>query len=394
MVGMLLLNEICNAFSVIIDLAGERNNEHSKRTAYIATRLSRLMGASEEMCFFGGLLHDLGASGELSIYGLKEIHTQGKLMYDHAAIGAKILSYFPCLKGLSEIVKYHHEYYDGSGAFKLKAELIPLESRILNFADHLDLFINGQVPTTNLRFKIFDWVLNRSGKKIFPEIKDAFFEIAKTEEFWLDLEVRNLDYSLKKVEPGPIYISFNDFEAIAKAFSTVIDNKSRFTHEHSLNLQKISSKVAINLGYDEQKVRKISIAAYLHDLGKVMVPSSILEKPAKLTPEEFAIIRQHSYYTKKILRQINGLEEIAEWAGNHHERLNGKGYPEGLTDLSEEEQIIAISDVYVALVENRPYRKGMSHQEAMAILKNMVQRGELDYKLLKKFNSIITEKIA
>lgn len=391
---MLLLNEICNAFAVIIDLAGERSCEHSKRTAYVATRLAQSLGASETMCYFGGLLHDLGASGELSIYGLKEIHNQTKLMFDHAEIGAKILNHFPHLKGLSKIVKYHHEYYDGSGAFKLKSEQIPFESKILSFADYLDLFLNGQIPSTKLRYKIFDWVLNSSGKKFFPEIKDAFLEIAKTEQFWLDLEVRNLDYSLKKVEPSPIYISFNDFEEIAKAFSRIIDNKSRFTHQHSLSLQRLASQVALNLGYDELKTRKISIAAYLHDIGKVMVPNSILEKPSSLTPEEFAVIRQHSYYTKKILRQINGLEEIAEWAGNHHEKLNGQGYPEGLTNLSEEEQIIAISDVYVALVEDRPYRKGMSHQEAMNILKNMANRGDFDYRLLSKFNTIITEKIA
>ena len=94
------------------------------------------------------------------------------------------------------------------------------------------------------------------------------FEIAKTEQFWLDLEVRNLDYSLKKVEPSPIYISFNDFEEIAKAFSRIIDNKSRFTHQHSLSLQRLASQVALNLGYDELKTRKISIAAYLHDMAK------------------------------------------------------------------------------------------------------------------------------
>jgi HD-GYP domain-containing protein (c-di-GMP phosphodiesterase class II) len=80
--------------------------------------------------------------------------------------------------------------------------------------------------------------------------------------------------------------------------------------------------------------------------------------------------------------------------GISNERLNGKGYPEGITDLSEEEQIIAISDIYVAIIENRPYRQGMSHQEAMDILKSMASRGDFSARILNKFNNIIAEKIA
>ena len=394
MIQMLLLDEICNAFSVIIDLAGERTYEHSKRTAYIGARLGELLGASTEACFFGGLLHDIGASGELNIYGLRDIHSQRQLIYDHAEIGANILSDLPYLKSLSNIIKFHHEHYNGTGPFKLKHHEIPLESKIINLADHLDLLLNGKNVSINLRSEIFDWVLYNSGKIICPKVKDAFFEIAKAEQFWLDLDARNLDYSLNRVKPKPVYISFTDFEKMAKAFSRIIDIKSKFTHQHSLNLHLLSHQVATFLGYDELKTKKISIAAYLHDIGKVMVPSSILEKPTSLTPKEYAIMRQHSYYTKKILQQINGLEDIAQWAGNHHEKLNGTGYPEGLTALSEEEQLIAIADIYAALIEDRPYRKNMSHQQAVQILKSMVSRGEFDQDIFSKFHNIIAEKTA
>lgn len=386
---MLSLNEICNSFSVILDLAGERTFEHSKRTAYIATRLAEMIGFSKSLCFYGGLLHDIGSSGELSRYSLEEIHNRRHLIYDHTELGAEIVKKLPHLSEIATLIKFHHEHYDGSGPFKLKGEEIPIGSRILYLADQVDLIYSTNRDSSP-RDKVINWVKDHSGKTIFPDLKDAFLTLAQTERFWLDLESRNLDYSLKMIQPEPTYISFDEMESIAQAFSQIIDDKSKFTHNHSLRLYEITQKMAKCLGYDHITIKKIGIAAYLHDLGKLIVPSQILEKPSKLTPEEFKIIKQHPYYTKKILMQIKGIEDIACWAGNHHEKLNGGGYPEGLKTLSQEDQIIAFADIYVALTENRPYRHGLKHDEALKIMAEMVNRGELCANFFGKFKDIIT----
>lgn len=385
---MLSLNEICNSFSTILDIAGERTYEHSKRTAYIATRLAEVVGYSKTLSYYGGLLHDIGASGELSRYDLEDIHNRRHLIFDHAELGAEIVKKLPQLNETSILIKYHHEHYDGSGAFKLKGEEIPLGARILYLADQVDLIYSGTNPPS--RERVINWVKNFSGKTVFPDLKDAFLILAQTEKFWLDLESRNLNYSLKAIEPKTTYISFDELKSIAQAFSHIIDNKSKFTHNHSLGLYLIAQKLAKDLGYDEITIGKIGIAAYLHDLGKLIVPSHILEKPGKLTVEEFKIIKQHPYYTKKILMQIKGIEDIAHWAGNHHEKLNGTGYPEGLKNLSQEDEIIAFADIYMALTENRPYRQGLKHDKALKIIHEMVKRKELSAAFFEKFTDIIT----
>src|SRR5690606_24057309 len=107
---------------------------------------------------------------------------------------------------------------------------------------------------------------------------------------------------------------------------------------------------------------------------------------------EFQVIKSHPYYTKLILKQIEGIEDIAEWAGNHHERLNGKGYPEKLTEaqITREDQIIAIVDIYQALTEDRPYRKGYDCSTAIGIMKDMVDRGEISREMLNDFKHYIS----
>jgi HD-GYP domain-containing protein (c-di-GMP phosphodiesterase class II) len=108
----------------------------------------------------------------------------------------------------------------------------------------------------------------------------------------------------------------------------------------------------------------------LHDLGKLAVPNTILDKPGKLTEEEFAIVKEHPRLSREILARVKSFQEMAEIAGAHHERLNGTGYPDNLCaeELSVEAKLVAVADFYRALVEDRPYRAGMSHPEAMKIL--------------------------
>lgn len=121
----------------------------------------------------------------------------------------------------------------------------------------------------------------------------------------------------------------------------------------------------------------MKIAGLLHDIGKLAIPLNILDKNGPLTSQEFGIIKSHAYYTKIILDKIEDIPNISEWASNHHEKLNGQGYPRGLKadELSEESRIMAVCDIYQALTEDRPYRKGLNINNAFNIMDEMVSGG-------------------
>lgn len=134
------------------------------------------------------------------------------------------------------------------------------------------------------------------------------------------------------------------------------------------------------MGYDEETAQKMYLAGALHDIGKVAIGNEILEKPGRLTDEEFAAMKHHAAYTYYILSDIDDFDEIRDWASFHHERLDGSGYPFGksASDLNTQERIMACVDVYQALIENRPYKQGISHEKACEILRDMAEKGWID----------------
>ena len=125
---------------------------------------------------------------------------------------------------------------------------------------------------------------------------------------------------------------------------------------------------------------KLYLAGALHDIEKLVVNTDILEKPGKLTPEEYNHIQDHAAATYEILKPIKGLEQITSWASHHHEKLDGSGYPFGKTaeELGHKERLLACLDIYQALTEARPYKEGMEHGKAMEILKKLGAEGRLD----------------
>ena len=134
------------------------------------------------------------------------------------------------------------------------------------------------------------------------------------------------------------------------------------------------------MGFDEETCQKMYLAGALHDIGKVAVGNEILEKPGRLTDEEFAVMKHHAAYTYYILSGIEGFEEQRDWAAFHHERLDGTGYPFRKTapELNTQERVMACVDIYQALTESRPYKPGMPHEKACAILRDMAEKGWLD----------------
>ena len=146
-----------------------------------------------------------------------------------------------------------------------------------------------------------------------------------------------------------------------------------------------ASLLAHYMGYDSVIVQKMYLAGALHDIGKMAVGNEILEKPDKLTDDEFSKMKNHAGYTYLILSEVNDFEDIRDWAAFHHEKLNGKGYPFGKTadELNEPERMMACVDIYQALTEDRPYKKGLSHEKTCDILDDMSQKGFIDSDISK-----------
>lgn len=160
---------------------------------------------------------------------------------------------------------------------------------------------------------------------------------------------------------------------MVKAFAKTIDMKDKYTNGHSGRVADYTALLARELGYDEETVERYYNIALLHDIGKIGVPPEVLNKPGKLTDEEFRIIKSHSALGYNALKDISIMPELAIGAGAHHERPDGKGYPKGLKgdEIPRVAQIIAVADTFDAMYSNRPYRKRMNFEKAVSIIKEV-----------------------
>lgn len=177
---------------------------------------------------------------------------------------------------------------------------------------------------------------------------------------------------------------------ITKIFSKIIDGKSKFTAKHSIDLEEKALKLVDYFNLNEETKLKLQIASNLHDIGKLGTPNAILDKEGSLTPHELFEVKKHAYLTHSILSKIDNFSDITKWASSHHERLDGTGYPFGLTsnELGLEERIVSCLDFYQALVEDRPYRKSMSHKEAIDILRNNLSDFEIDIEIINGIDKV------
>ena len=159
-------------------------------------------------------------------------------------------------------------------------------------------------------------------------------------------------------------------DEISQAFARVIDMKDRYTNGHSSRVATYTAKLARELGYDEETVRKYYCIALLHDVGKIGIPHSVLTKPGKLTEEEYEIIKSHTSKGYDVLKNISIMPELAVGAHAHHERPDGKGYPSGLSgdEIPRVAQIIAVADCFDAMYSDRPYRKRMNFDKVVSII--------------------------
>jgi HD-GYP domain-containing protein (c-di-GMP phosphodiesterase class II) len=159
-----------------------------------------------------------------------------------------------------------------------------------------------------------------------------------------------------------LYDSLQDlYLNTVKALAAAIDAKDEYTHGHSFRVARFSLAIGRQLHLDSQQLNDLEIAAYMHDLGKIGISELILGKPGKLSHEEYCLIQKHPVFTDKILQPIRLPEHILLGAVQHHERLDGSGYPLGLAggQISLFGRLIAVADVFDAMTSKRPYREAM-----------------------------------
>mgnify|MGYP003589818047 FL=1 len=149
-------------------------------------------------------------------------------------------------------------------------------------------------------------------------------------------------------------------------------------------------------GYDPVKVNTLYIAGAFHDIGKLAIPNSILEKPGKLEPAEFQKMKEHALYSYKILSKIQGFEEICSWACAHHEKLDGSGYPFGTKgdQLDHNQRLLCCIDIYQALTEARPYKKPFSHASTLKMMRDMVAAGKIDRQITEDIDKVFAQTMA
>lgn len=160
---------------------------------------------------------------------------------------------------------------------------------------------------------------------------------------------------------------------ITEAFAKTIDMKDKYTNGHSTRVAKYTAMLARELGYSEEEVERYYNIALLHDIGKIGIPSEVLNKPGKLTDEEYKLIQSHSAKGYEVLKDISIMPELAIGAGAHHERPDGKGYPRGLKgeEIPRVAQIIAVADTFDAMYSTRPYRQRMNFDKVVSIIKEV-----------------------
>ena len=369
------LANVVLSLSDALDTALPGLRDHHHRVAYISLRIADAVGFPREQrndLLFAAALHGAALVG-IEERG-EESHGSHSLNLHHAEQSARMLEVFPLFRNAARIVRYHTAPWNHGKGETVKGVRVPRGSHILRLADWIEGAIEPDVPILSQRRDIIETITDMRGLAFPVELVEAFAELAEAESFWLDTVNRRVYSLLLGLRPETVTLQNTEqVMQVASVFAQIIDFKSRFTATHSSGVSVSSREIAKRMHFPIPEQKMMAVAGMLHDLGKLAVPVSILNKPGKLTREEFEVMRAHPYHTYHILRTVQGLGDVVTWASFHHERLDGKGYPFHMDDesLSLGNRIMAVADVFTALAEDRPYRKGMDESKIRAILGEM-----------------------
>lgn len=386
--GMAAMIDLLACVSQAADLIDPALVDHHKEVAVIAGAIAREMGVAEQSrlnVVGAALVHDIGA---LSVAErLKTTRFDYDEGFAHSEPGYLLLRQYAPFEDIARIVRVHHaQWRNGAGAQYL-GEPVPVESLIIHVADRVAVLVDRGSPVLDQHDAIVSRIAEQSGSRFLPEAIEAFVRIARDEAFWLDIVSAStgaVGTDIDRLE-GATRTDWVGQHEFAGMISRIVDFRSAFTATHTSGVASTVMALGRSLGMDEGLVSRLGIAGDLHDVGKLAVPTEILEKPGPLDAHEWAQMKAHTYYTYKVLMSGGALSEIAGLAAYHHERLDGTGYPFHIeaSGLDEGARLMAVADIFTAVSEDRPYRKGMTKDAAISVLREAAERGAIDPTLVE-----------
>ena len=420
----LRLSELMGALSHALDITEGQPEGHCVRCCWIGMNIAGQLGLDEEQkweLYYTLLLKDLGCSSNAAriceLYATDDLafkrdfkwvdgslpqvlrfvlnHTgtesglaarlralsgilsngdriANELIQTRCTRGSDIARQLRFPEGVAQGIHSLDEHWDGSGRPEGRiGENIPLYSQIALLAQVVDVFncAEGQhAAEAELRMRRGGW--------FDPVLVDAFFSVAREPQFWAMLDSPMLESSVFALEPGnhEKLLDEDYLDDIAEAFGQVVDAKSPYTAGHSARVGLYTALLGESLEVPEARMRWLKRGALLHDVGKLGVSNSILDKPGKLDEAEWAAVKRHAAYTGSILGRIRAFDELARVSSAHHERLDGGGYPLGLkaADITLETRIITTSDIFDAITAERPYRGAIPVEKTLQIMAESV----------------------
>lgn len=379
------MRSLLEGLTKAMNLINSDMEKHHEQTAYFSFFIGREMGLNEtdlRLLIYSALLHDVGSIVNEETITIQEIEQQATR---YAWIGATMLEDLPYFHDISNIIALcqspwglvHPLIKDNSDQLRW-ATL----SSIIHTADIAASCLVPSEHVLNQTARICSIIEKGRGVEFMEEAVDAFLHFKDIELIWLDA-MMNPNYLMYFT--GSIRdVSLMETAQLTKLVSRIIDYRSSFTAMHSAGVAAVAKELARLCGMSPDDIIKMEIAGNLHDVGKLVVPREILEKPGKLTDEEFNIIKEHAYYTRYVLKDIIGFGEIANWAGFHHEKLDGHGYPFHLSSdqLDLGSRIMAVADIFSAITEVRPYRDGMKQEQAINVMKENVAKNAISKEIV------------
>ena len=359
---------------------------HSKRVAYMCVCMGREYGLSDE------ILPELAGAAAMHDNALTEYiagrRAAGDISTDingselgvHAEMGERNMERTSFHEKVKGVVLYHHENADGSGPFGKDSDHTPFFAQLIHLADQVDSHFDLRELDAGKYMTLETWLRDGENTLFSEDIVRLFLDSCGYEELTELQGEGAAEVIMKSLPEAERDYSDAAIRRFGGLIASIIDFKSEFTSRHSQGIAEKAEQMGRFYGYSDEKVTKLYLAGAVHDIGKMAIPNAILEKPDKLTLEEFEVMKSHAMISYEMLSGLTDQTDVVNWACMHHEKLDGTGYPFGKTgaELDHEERLMGCIDIYQALTEERPYKAGMSHSKSLSIMREMAANGAID----------------